>query len=238
LLRVEAVAQDRPVFEANKESEVQYEAHKNHSAEVNDEGGIVDNETEGDTELQIVLDPLPPTNEPRGNAYCPLFLECQPTPETTLVDMLAEAPSTSDTASTGGSATFANKDKAGTMNTTKTIAAAKRKVKKDQRTPVEDAYTRDPCLRKLRPTDLDTEVVNNKLIFPGQRVSKGKTQVKKSDWAEIGSAKASAKAEVGTLMRIACKSPAAERTRMKASFMAFLQPFLHFACPRSLRVSA
>ncbi|RKO90027.1 hypothetical protein BDK51DRAFT_28429 [Blyttiomyces helicus] len=61
---------------------------------------------------------------------------------------------------------------------------------------MEDAYTRDPCLKKLKPTDPDTGAVNNKLIIPCQRFSKGKTPIKKSDWVKIASAKASAKAQV------------------------------------------
>ncbi|RKO90696.1 hypothetical protein BDK51DRAFT_31414 [Blyttiomyces helicus] len=78
----------------------------------------------------------------------------------------------------------------------KTNAATERKAKKDQPTPVEHTYTRNPRLKKLKPTDLDAGAVNNELVVPGRRVSKGKTPIKKSNWAEITSAKVSAKAQV------------------------------------------
>ncbi|RKO92525.1 hypothetical protein BDK51DRAFT_33782 [Blyttiomyces helicus] len=74
-----------------------------------------------------------------------------------------EAPTTSDKATTGRTATFGADgywNKAATRNTTKANAAAQQKAKKDQPTPIEDAY---PRLKKLKPTDLDTEAVNNKL---------------------------------------------------------------------------
>ncbi|RKO94819.1 hypothetical protein BDK51DRAFT_32042 [Blyttiomyces helicus] len=48
-----AVAQDEYVFGAEKESKVEQEDRKNHTAEVDDEDGIFDNEIEGGT---IVLD--------------------------------------------------------------------------------------------------------------------------------------------------------------------------------------
>ncbi|RKO94074.1 hypothetical protein BDK51DRAFT_51305 [Blyttiomyces helicus] len=138
--RAGAVAQDEPVFGADKESEVEQEDHRNHTAEDEDEEGILDNEIEGDI---------------------------------------------SDTATAGKSATFGAEgywNMAATRNTTKTIAATKRKAKKVQPMPVEDAYTCDPCLKKLKLTDLDNAAGSNELV--------------KSDWAKIASTEASAKAKV------------------------------------------
>ncbi|RKO93655.1 hypothetical protein BDK51DRAFT_26015 [Blyttiomyces helicus] len=56
--------------------------------------------------------------------------------------------------------------KAATRNMTKTIATTKRKAKKIWPTPVEDAYTCDPCLKKLNSTNADTGAVNNELVIP------------------------------------------------------------------------
>ncbi|RKO92332.1 hypothetical protein BDK51DRAFT_42511 [Blyttiomyces helicus] len=75
-----AVALDDLVFGAEKESEVEKEDCENHTAENSNEDGIFDNEMEGDNDTQVT-------------ANCPPLLECQPTPETTLDDILAEAPS-------------------------------------------------------------------------------------------------------------------------------------------------
>ncbi|RKO85864.1 hypothetical protein BDK51DRAFT_34303 [Blyttiomyces helicus] len=109
--RAHAVSQNEPVFGADKESEVKQEDREKQTAEDNDEGGIFENEMEGD----------------------------------------------------------------------ESIAAAKRKAKKDKPMPMEDAYTCGPCLKKLKPTDPDTGAVNNELVVPGQHVSNGKTLIKKSD---------------------------------------------------------
>ncbi|RKO93916.1 hypothetical protein BDK51DRAFT_43266 [Blyttiomyces helicus] len=112
-------------------------------------------------------------------------LTAKPWPKTTLDENLAEAPSTSGTATPGGSATFGGYgywNQAATKNKTKDITAAKRMAKKDKPTPMK--------------TPTDTEAINYKLVVPGQRDSKSKTPIKKSDWAEMASAKASAKAQV------------------------------------------
>ncbi|RKO84445.1 hypothetical protein BDK51DRAFT_32992 [Blyttiomyces helicus] len=196
-----AVAHDKPVFGADKDCEVKQEDLKNHTAEDGNEDGIFDNEIEGDGTgvTAIVLDLLPTQMNPEALPIALPLLKRQPAPETTLDDILAEAPSTSDMATTGGSATFGMDgywNKAATRKTTKTIAAAKSKAKKDQPTPVEDAYTCDPCLKKLKPTDPDTGAVIKELIILGQRVSTGTSLIKKSNWPKIASAKAPAKAQV------------------------------------------
>ncbi|RKO91813.1 hypothetical protein BDK51DRAFT_48378 [Blyttiomyces helicus] len=168
-----AVARDEPVFGEDKESEVEQGDRENHTA-----------------------------NDDAGDDIWTMRLRGMATPESTLDDILVEASSTSDTATTGRSATFyavGYWNKTATRSTTKSIAAAKRKAKKDQPMPVENAYTCDKSLKKLKPTDPDTGVVNNELIVPGQHILKGKTLIKKSDWAEIASAKASAKTQQGPL---------------------------------------
>ncbi|RKO87666.1 hypothetical protein BDK51DRAFT_31087 [Blyttiomyces helicus] len=101
-----AVAQDEPMFGADKESEVDQEDCENYTAEDNDEDGILDNEMKGDS--------------------------------TTAGPLLEQG-------------SYEAQDK--------TIAVAKRKAK-EQPTPMEDAYTRNRCLKKLKPTHLDTGAVS------------------------------------------------------------------------------
>ncbi|RKO83199.1 hypothetical protein BDK51DRAFT_33678, partial [Blyttiomyces helicus] len=86
-------------------------------------------------------------------------------------------------------------NEAATKNTTMAIAAAKRKAM--QNAASDDPYKRDPRSKKPRadaegkhkPVEKDIEV-------PGQRVPKGKTSTKKTDWAEIAATKVDTKARV------------------------------------------
>ncbi|RKO91481.1 hypothetical protein BDK51DRAFT_32826 [Blyttiomyces helicus] len=147
-----------------------------------------DNEMEDDNEDGFFGNEIEGGDEPHGTADCPRPLERHLTPKTNLDDILVEASSTSDTATMGG---YKEQDNY--------HCRGQEKGKEGPAHPVEDAYTRDPRLKKLKPTGPDTRAVNNELINPGQRVSKGKTPIKKSDWAKIASAKASAKAQVKIL---------------------------------------
>ncbi|RKO87997.1 hypothetical protein BDK51DRAFT_42183 [Blyttiomyces helicus] len=189
-----AVAQDEPVLGADNESEVHGEDRKNHTAKDDDDDGIFDNESYSHSSRRTS-----PTDESRGTADHPPLMERQPTPKRALDDILVEAAFTSDMATAGWSATFSAdsyRNKAATRNMTKTITAAKGKAKKDQPMPLEHAYTRDPRLKKLKPTDPDIRAVNNELVLRGQGVSKCKTPIKMSDGVEVASVEASAKAQV------------------------------------------
>ncbi|RKO88250.1 hypothetical protein BDK51DRAFT_39300 [Blyttiomyces helicus] len=130
-----AVAQDEPVFGADKESEVEEEDCENYTAEDDDEDEIFDYEIKGDY-------------EPCGTTDHPPLLELQPTTETTLDDILRVCYFWRGPLLEQGS--YEEQDK--------TIAVAKRKAK-EQPTPVEDAYTLDRRLKKMKPTDLDTGAI-------------------------------------------------------------------------------